>query len=137
MTQMKSRLVIPAAIALMGVSSTAWTADDDGAEATIRLMGTAEAEAPESVTKTISLPAHLIDSDDQVAAVEKARKAHDLANANVHRDKTLTGQDRAAEAREQGKDLAEKAKEARENRGRSDPPGRPEDPGRPDNPGGR
>lgn len=137
MTQMKSKFLIPAAIALMGVSSTAWTADDDGAEATIRLMGTAEAESPEAVTKTISLPAHLLESDDPVAAVEKARKAHELANANVNRDKSVTGQDRAAEAREQGKEMAEKAKEARENQGRAEPPGRPEDPGRPDNPGRR
>lgn len=135
---MKSRLVIPAAIALMGVSSTAWTADDDGAEATIRLMDKSEAELPAAVTKTISLPPHLlVEGEDQVAAVEKARKGHEIANANVHRDKTLTGQDRAAEAREQGKEMAEKAKEARENQGRSEPPGRPEDPGRPDNPGGR
>ena len=137
MTQMKSKLIIPAAILLMGVSGAAWAADD-GAEATIRLMGTAEADASETVTKTIALPAHLtVEKDDQVAAVEKARKGHDIANANVHRDKTLTGQERAAEARQQGKDMAEKAKEARENRGRADPPGRPEDPGRPDNPGGR
>ena len=137
MTQMKSRLLIPAAIALMGVSGAAWAAGDDDGEATIRLMGTAETEDSRGVTKTISLPKHLLESDDQVAAVERAKKGHDIANANARRDEKLTGQERAEEARQQGKDLAEKAKEARENRGRADPPGRPEDPGRPENPGGR
>ena len=66
---MKSKLLIPAAILLMGVSAGAWAADDDGAEATIRLMGTAEAERPDAVTKTITLPAHLmVEGDDQVAS---------------------------------------------------------------------
>ena len=134
---MKSKLLIPAAIALISVSAGAWAADDDDGEATIRLMGTAEAEAPGAVTKTISLPAHLlVDGEDQVAAVEKARKGHEIANANARREEKLTGQARADEARQQGKELAEKAKEARENQGRAkEPPGRPDNPGPPDNPG--
>ena len=133
---MNSKVLIPAAIALMSVSAGAWAADDDDGEATIRLMGVAEAELPDAVTKTITLPAHLlVEGEDQVAAVEKAKNGHDRANERRSDDKT-TGQERAEEARQQGKEMAEKAKEARENRGRSDdPPGRPDNPGRPDKPG--
>ena len=135
---MKSKLLIPAAVLLMGVSAGAWAADDDGAEATIRLMGTAEAELPDAVTKKISLPDHLlVEGEDQVAAVEKAKNGHDRVNAR--RENKTTGQERAEEVRQQGKEMAENAKEARENRGRSDDrpdrPGRPDDPGRPGDPG--
>lgn len=135
---MNSKLLIPAAVLLMGVSAGAWAADDDGAEATIRLMGTAEAERPDAVTKTITLPPHLmVEGEDQVAAVEKAKKGHDKANERL--DKREKGQMQADAAREKGAEMSEKANENRENRGRSedrpDPPGRPEDPGRPDNPG--
>ena len=132
---MKSRILIPALIALMGVSAGAWADDDDdGAEATIRLMDSAESAQPGTVTKTISLPEHLlVESEDQVAAVEKARNGHDRANQR-HENKT-TGQERAEEARQQGKEMAEKAKEARENRARAEPPGRPDNPGPPENPG--
>jgi hypothetical protein len=132
---MKSKLLIPAAALLMGVSTGAWAADDDGAEATIRLMGTAEAELPDAVTKKISLPDHLlVEGEDQVAAVEKAKNGHDRVNAR--RENKTTGQERAEEVRQQGKEMAENAKEVRENRGRSeDPPGRPDDPGRPGDPG--
>ena len=135
---MKSKLLIPAAALLMGVSTGAWAADDDVAEATIRLMGTAEAELPDAVTKKISLPDHLlVEGEDQVAAVEKAKNGHDRVNAR--RENKTTGQERAEEVRQQGKEMAENAKEARENRGRSedrpDRPGRPDDPGRPGDPG--
>ena len=134
---MKSRLLIPAAVLLMGVSAGAWADDDDGAEATIRLMGTAEAERPDAVTKTITLPAHLmVEGDDQVATVDKA-KGHDKANERL--DKREKGLSKADAARDKGAEMSEKANENRANRGRSedrpDPPGRPEDPGRPDNPG--
>jgi len=135
---MKTKASIAALMVLMGVSTGAWATGDDGAEATIRLMGTAEAERPDAVTKTITLPAHLnVEGDDQVAAVEKAKNGHD--KANQRNDKREQGLTKADEARERGAEMSEKAKEARENRGRSedrpDPPGRPEDPGRPDNPG--
>ena len=134
---MNSKVLIPAAIALMSVSAGAWAADDDDGEATIRLMGTAEAEDSRGVTKTISLPKHLlVEGADQVAAVEKAKGGHEIANDNARREEKLTGQDRAEEARQQGKEMADKAKEARENQVRSkEPPGRPDTPGRPDNPG--
>ena len=134
---MKSRALIAAFIVLMGVSAGAWAGGDDGAEATIRLMGTADAERPEAVTKTISLPDHLlVEGDDQVATVEKA-KGHDKSNGR--HDKREQGLTKADEARERGAEMSEKAKDMRENRGRSDgrpdPPGRPDDRGRPDNPG--
>lgn len=115
--------LIVATTALLA-SGSGWTADD--AEATIRLMGKAEAELPDAVTKEIRLPEHLLaaDPEDQVAAVDKAEKG--LAKANerhAHREK---GQDQAAEARERGAEMKEKAKDNRENRGRSDD--RPEPP---------
>jgi len=108
------------------VSGTGWTADD--AEATIRLMGVAEAELPDAVTKQITLPEHLLlETEDQVAAVEKAEKG--LAKANERHARREQGQDRAAEAREHAAEMKEKAKENRENRGRSeDHPTPPETP---------
>ena len=131
---MKSKLLIPAAVLLMGVSAGAWADDDDGAEATIRLMGTAEAERPDAVTKTITLPAHLmVEGDDQVATVDKA-KGHDKANERL--DKREKGLSQADAAREKGAEMSEKAKENREARGRAeDRPGRPDNPGRPGDPG--
>lgn len=131
---MKSRLLIPAAVLLMGVSAGAWADDDDGAEATIRLMGTAEAERPDAVTKTITLPAHLmVEGDDQVATVDKA-KGHDKANERL--DKREKGLSKADAARDKGAEMSETAKENREARGRSDErPGRPDNPGRPGDPG--
>ena len=126
-----------AAMILMGVSAGAW-ADGDDAEATIRLMGTAEAELPDAVTKKISLPDHLlVESDDQVAAVENAKKGHDKANERL--EKREKGLSQADAVRERGAEMSEKAKETRENRGRAEdrpePPGRPDEPGRPDTPG--
>ena len=114
------------AITVLLVSGSGWAADD--AEATIRLMGNAEAERPDAVTKQITLPEHLLlETEDQVAAVEKAEKG--LAKANERHARREQGQDRAAEAREHAAEMKEKAKENRENRGRSeDHPTPPETP---------
>lgn len=92
----------------------------DDAEATIRLMGKAEAELPDAVTREIKLPEHLLAADpkDQIAAVEKAEKGLDKAKERV--DHRNTGQDQSAEARERGAEMTEKADENRENQGRSD-----------------
>lgn len=109
------------------VSGTGWAADD--AEATIRLMGNAEAERPDAVTKQITLPEHLLlETEDQVAAVEKAEKG--LAKANERHARREQGQDQAAEAREHAAEMQEKAKNNREQRGRSkdDRPTPPETP---------
>ena len=122
---MKTLICIVGAMLLTGGNS--WAADD--AEATIRLMGQAEAELPDAVTREIALPEHLLaaDPEDQVAAVEKAEKGLAKANErNAHRER---GQDQAAEARERGAEMKEKAKENRESRGRSeDHPTPPETP---------
>jgi len=116
-----------AIVVLLAASAGSWAADD--AEATIRLMGEAEAELPDAVTREITLPEHLLaaDPEDQVAAVEKAEKGLTKANERqAHREK---GQDQAAEARERSIEMKEKAKENRENRGRSeDHPEPPETP---------
>ena len=124
-TMKKVTLIFATTVLL--VSGTGWAADD--AEATIRLMGVAEAELPDAVTKQITLPEHLLlKPEDQVAAVEKAQKGLDKANErNEHGNK---GQERAAEAREHAADMQEKAKDNREIRGRSkdDRPTPPETP---------
>jgi len=131
-------LVTLTAAALLLLSSTGWTADDDG-EATIRLMGAAEAELPQAVTKQISIPTHLMQASEsaQQHAVEKSAKG--LENANErgekkgHERSENTGRQGTEEARERSADMSEKAKENRENKGRSedhaeppeDPPGTP------------
>lgn len=116
-----------AIVVLLAASAGSWAADD--AEATIRLMGNAEAELPDAVTREITLPEHLLaaDPEDRVATVEKAEKGLEKANErNAHRQ---TGQDNAAEARESSSEMKEKAKENREFRGRSeDHPTPPETP---------
>ena len=131
MSQMKNNVFIPAALVLMGVSAGAWAADDGGAEATIRLMGTAEAELPDAVTKTIELPDHLrLPEQDQVKAVEKSRDG--LKKADERHDRREKGLSQADKAREHGAEMSENAKDARENRGRSeDRPAPPDDPGPP------
>jgi len=132
---MKSRFLIPAAVALMGVSAGAWAADDDGAEATIRLMDATEAELPDAVTKQITLPKDLlIEGNDQVTTVNKA-KGLDKANERVENEKRKDGLAKATAAREHGAEMSENAKDARENQGRAkeelpDPPNRPDNPGR-------
>lgn len=117
---------------------SAWAQDDAGsdeAETTIRLMGAAEAELPDAVTKDIALPASLsVDS----AAVEKAQAGMDTANEN--RQRREAGLATADEARRRGAEMAEEARENRENRGRSEdhvPDGTPEPPDNPGPPNGQ
>jgi len=133
---MKGIALFVASLALTTFSANSW--GDDDAEATIRLMGAAEAELPDAVTKEISLPEHLLQraAEDQPAAVEHAQKGLDNANANREKQNRLDGLAKAEAARERGAEMSEKANENRENHGRSeDPPGRPDNPGKPDNPG--
>jgi len=123
---MNKMTLILATTALLA-SGSGWTADD--AEATIRLTGKAEAELPDAVTRQITLPEHLLAAkpEDQVAAVEKAENG--LAKANERNSSPVQGQDQAAEARTRGAEMQEKAKETRENKGRSeDHPEPPEPP---------
>jgi hypothetical protein len=133
---MKRKLHILIPLALMSFSANGWTAMADDGEATIRLMEASEAEDTSEVTRVISLPAHLLDAENQVKAVERAQKGHDTANENVSKDLPDNASDQAREARENANEMSEQAKENRENRGRSedrpDPPNRPENPGRPE-----
>jgi len=123
-------LIILTSAALLLLSGTGVVWADDGAEATIRLMGKSDDELPQAVTKDLKLPEHLLEvsEEEQVKAVEKAEKG--LANAQNHRDDgRANGQNQAAESRGRGQEMAEQAKDNRENRGRSeDPPGPPENP---------
>jgi len=113
--------------ALLLSANVAWAEDGDEAESTIRLMGAAEAQLPEAVTKQISLPAAVAEDS---AAVEKAARGRDKANES--RQRREKGQSQADEARERGSDRADEAHDNRENRGRSkDRPEPPDNPGRP------
>ena len=131
---MKYKLLIFAPLALMLFSANAWTQDnDDGAEATIRLMDKAEAQSSDGITRVITLPQHLLvaDPDDQMAAIDKAAKGLATATENVNKEKSNNASSQAREARERVSEMSDNAKENRENRGRSDPPGRPDNPGQP------
>jgi len=134
---MKMKYVAIMASSMLLLSMSLALADDldDGEEldATMRLMDDAEAVLPDAVTKPIELPEHL--RDDPVA-LDKSKNGHQAADAardNEHRENGLNN---AAEARDRAHDMADGAKENRENHGRSED--RPEPPGRPDppNPGG-
>ena len=96
---------------------------EDPAETTIRLMGMAEAELPEAVTKEIKLPPAAMENS---AAVENAERG--LQNADENRDRRENGLSRADEARERGESMANEAAQNRENRGRSDDRPNPPDP---------
>ena len=114
--------------ALLLSANVAWAEDGDEAESTIRLMGAAEAELPEAVTKEISLPAA---ATEDSTAVENAARVHDKANKN--RQRREEGLSQADEARERSSDRADDAHNNRENRERSeDRPQPPDNPGRPD-----
>jgi len=133
---MKYKTLILASMAVMAFSQNGWTAMDDGdAEATIRLMDTAEAQSSDDVMRVITLPAHLMgtEKDDQVAAVDKAEKGLKTATDAVNKEHSNNASEQGQEARERGQEMSEKANENRENRVRSED--RPDPPGRPDNPG--
>lgn len=137
---MKRKILILTPLALMVFSSSGWTAMADDAEATIRLMEASEAEDAGEYMREISLPAHLLEVDDQVSAVEKAEDGLENATHNVNKPLPENANEQAQDARDRMSDMSEQAYENRDNRGRSgdrpDPPGRPENPGPPDNPGG-
>lgn len=121
-----NKLIISCTAVLLS-ANIAWAADGSEAELTIRLMGTAEAELPDAVTKEITLPEAVAEDS---AAVEKAARGMDAANDN--RQRRETGLLQADEARERGADMAGEAQDNRESRGRSeDRPDPPADPGRP------
>lgn len=125
---MNIRKMIICCTALLLSANVAWAQDDGAAESSIRLMGAAEAELPEAVTKEITLPAAV--AEDK-AAVENA--ARGLEKANENRQRREEGLSTADEARERGAELAGEAQDNRENRGRSED--RPEPPANPGPPG--
>jgi hypothetical protein len=90
-------------------------------------MGNAEATLPEAVTKTIMLPADLVENEAAVAIAENGNSV-----ANENRSRRESGLTTADEARNRAKEMAEAAQENRENHGRSDdlpdPPQRPDTP---------
>lgn len=98
------------------------TSDTD-LDATIRVMGAAEAELPEAVTKEIMLPAGVAEDS---AAVEASAKG--LATANEARLRREAGlqiaddarENAAAEAGENAADAADAARENAEGRSRAD-----------------
>lgn len=123
-------------LGLAGPQALAQDEDAELEEATIRLMGEAEAELPEAVTREIVLPERVkVDA----AAVEQS--ARGLATANEARERRGQGQDvaaearenAAAEARENASEMSELARENAENRSRGNE-NRPDPPGRPDTP---
>jgi len=115
--------------ALLLSANVAWALDGDDAESTIRLMGNAEAELPDAVTKEITLPAA---ASEDSAAVDHSK--HGMKTANENKQRREAGLAQADEARDRGADMAGEAQDNRENRGRSeDHPEPPENPGRPDN----
>lgn len=129
---MKIKTLALTATTLLLTANVGWTADEtdgDSAESTIRLMGAAEAELPEAITKEIMLPKSLREDSK---AVEKAANGLETANQNKQRRKS--GPSQADEARERGAEMADEAKNNRESRGRSeedrpDPPSNPGPPG--------
>ncbi len=136
MSQMNTRILIPALIALMGVSAGAWADKPDDGEVTIRLMPAAEVELPAAVTNPIELPSHLrVEDAKQAEKLGRAKQALEDATANRNKGRDH-GLSHADEAREQAQDMADNANAKNENRGRSeDRPDPPDPPGRPDNPG--
>lgn len=136
MSQMNSKFLIPAIIALMGISGITLADEPDDGEITIRLMPSAEVALPEAVTNPIELPDHLQGGDaKQSEKLDRAKKA--LEDATTNRDKGRDhGLTHAEEARERAQDMADNAKSNRESRGRSEQnrPELPEPPARPENP---
>ena len=139
---MKSKFLVPAAIALMGVSGVA-LADEPGddSEVTISLMPSANDNLPDAVTNRIPLPdlTELVGNDTAEENVMK-RATDALKHADQKRTEGREhGWSQADIAREQAQDMAENAKAKNENRGRGEDgrPERPEPPGPPETPPGR
>ena len=125
---MNIRKMIIGCTALLLGANVAWALDGDEAESTIRLMGAAEAELPEAVTKEITLPEA---ASEDLAAVENTER--EMKTANENRQRREKGLAQADEARERNADMAGEAQKNRESHGRpEDRPGPPADPGRPD-----
>ena len=101
---------------------------DNSLDLTMKLLPEGAA-SPEAITKTIVLP-------PAASATGVANSENGRARANEAREARETGRENAAEARERGRELgqeiAEQARENRDNAGRGNAPDRPD---RPDPPG--
>jgi hypothetical protein len=127
---MKRKLVLISTAGLLLGFSSAWAQEED-AEATMRLMGHADAELPDAVTRDIALPDSV---PEDSAAMANAQRGLDQANES--RARREVGLAIAEEARERGADMAHEAMQNRETRGRSrDLPQRPDVPERQGPPG--
>jgi hypothetical protein len=100
------------------------TDGSDNMEATMRLMGKAEAELPDAITNEITLPDAVLDKDPESPAVDASKSGLDKANEHWPF---------ADDAINNAAGMAEQAQENRETRGRSED--RPEPPDVPDPPG--
>lgn len=130
---MKRKLVLISTVGLLLGFSSAWAqveGADEEAEATIQLMGDAEAELPAAVTDDIVLPDSVPEDSDAVASAQRG-----IDTANENRARRETGLATAEEARERGAGMADQAMENRETRGRSELPTPPNLPERPTPPG--
>jgi hypothetical protein len=128
---MNIRKMIICCTALLLSANVSWAQDGNEAELTIRLMGAAEAELPEAVTKEITLPEAASEDSAAVANTER-----ELKTANDNRQRRKDGLAQADEARKRNADMVNEAQDNRESRRRSGDrpePGPPADPGRPDN----
>lgn len=131
---MKDKLVLASITGfLLSFSGVQAQDPDDGeeVESTIRLMGEAEAELPDAVTKVISLPAAV--AEDSAAVKAAAKNLKGLEKANDRLKQRQSGLSKADDARDRGAEMANEARDSRENRGRSeDHPDPPKPPGPPD-----
>jgi len=109
--------------------------DEGEMDATMRLMGEAEAQLPDAVTKPITLPDAVLKHNSESPAV--AASGHGMTTAtakNLHREEGLT---KADTARANAAEMSEQAQNDRETHGRSeDRPDPPPPPENPDPPGG-
>ena len=122
--------IMLALVLVLGTGHSLAQDTDEEMEATMRLMGNAEAELPYAVIKEIKLPNSLLDRDSESPAVDNSEDGH--LSANENRKRREVGLTNADLAREHGAEMSEQATEDRENRGRSeDPPSPPENPGPP------
>ena len=139
---MNSKFLIPAIIALMGISAVAWADDqDDDGEVTISLMPASADESPDAVTKQISLPdvLNLVGNTQAQESVKKRAEQALKDAAEKGNGGREHGWSHANEARMQAQDMADEAKARNENRSRGEAnrPERPEPPDPPNTPPGR
>ena len=128
---MKFKLVLLTTLLIVSGTAIGQTTDDDEMEATMRLMGNAEAELPDAVIKTIELPESLLKRDPESPAVEASANGH--AKAAERHARREAGLDQAELARERSEEMSQKANDNRESLGRGERPEPPENPGPSDN----